>query len=260
MRGLVAAIGTESLKIRKSKIFLFTLLAFAFIPAMLGVFVLIARDPGLARQLGLIGTKASMFGDANWPSFFELLNEMLAALGLLGFGFVFSWVFGREYAEHTLKDLLALPVSRAVIVSAKFFVALIWCLLLACELFLFILAIGGMVQLAGWTNALAFANTGKYVVIALLTIWLSAPVAFFASYGRGYLAPLGFVIIVLILANLIATVGLGPYFPWAIPGIYSIAVPTANIQLGYASFIILALTGLAGVSVTFAWWTLADQT
>ena len=46
------------------------------------------------------------------------------------------------------------------------------------------------------------------MVTSLLTMLLCTPVAFFASYGRGYLPPVGFAIV---------TLGLGPYFPWGIP-------------------------------------------
>ncbi|MEV0143917.1 MULTISPECIES: ABC transporter permease [unclassified Nonomuraea] len=33
------------------------------------------------------------------------------------------WLFGREFSDHTAKDLLALPTSRTAIVAAKFVVA-----------------------------------------------------------------------------------------------------------------------------------------
>ena len=69
--------------------------------------------------------------NVDWPSYLGLLVEMISALGLLGFGFIASWVFGREYSDRTVKDLLALPIPRSYIVVSKFIVIVIWSVLLA---------------------------------------------------------------------------------------------------------------------------------
>jgi ABC-2 type transport system permease protein len=173
---------------------------------------------------------------------------------------VTSWVFGREYSDRTVKDLLALPVSRSFIVLSKFMVVVIWCVLLSFILFVFGLIIGVMIQLSGWTSEIAFQNAYKFTVTSLLTILLCTPVAFFTSYGRGYLPPMGFVIFTLITAQFIGLVGLGPYFPWAVPGLYSVAAGTEGMQLGAVSYIILYFTCIVGLFATFAWWRFADQT
>ena len=81
----------------------------------------------------------------------------------------------------------------------------------------------------------------------MLTIVLCTPVAFFASVGRGYLPPIGFVILTLIIVNFVGLIGIGPYFPWSIPGIYSsaaVARGTESTQLGILSYIILFLTSI----------------
>jgi ABC-type transport system involved in multi-copper enzyme maturation permease subunit len=44
---------------------------------------------------------------------------------VIGFAFVTSWVFGREYSDRTVKDLLALPAPRSSIVLSKFIVVVI---------------------------------------------------------------------------------------------------------------------------------------
>jgi ABC-2 type transport system permease protein len=77
---------------------------------------------------------------------------------------------------------------------------------------------------------------------------------FFASAGRGYLAPMGTVFLILLLAQVIAAAGWGEYFPWSIPGVFSQGQP-----LGAVSYAIVLLTSLAGIAVTLAWWERADQ-
>ncbi|MBK7811135.1 MAG: hypothetical protein IPI50_07845 [Saprospiraceae bacterium] len=61
----------------------------------------------------------------------------------------------------------------------------------------------------------------NYFITTFLTILVGVPIAFFALLGKGYLAPLGFVALTLVLAQVIAAIGYGSYFPWSIPGLYS---------------------------------------
>jgi ABC-2 type transport system permease protein len=229
---------------------------------MTGLLIFVVKNPEFSSKLGIIGTKAAMlrFGKADWQTYFGFLNQIIAAIGLMGFGFVTSWVFGREYSDRTVKDLLALPVSRSFIVLSKFIVVVIWCILLSFILFAFGLIIGGVINISGWSSKIAFQSAGKFTVTSLLTLLLCTPVAFFASYGRGYLLPMGFVILTLITANFTGLVGLGPYFPWAIPGIYSAPAGTEGMQLGAVSYIILLFTCILGLIGTLTWWRFADQT
>jgi ABC-2 type transport system permease protein len=61
------------------------------------------------------------------------------------------------------------------------------------------------------------------------------------------------------MANFIGLVGLGPYFPWAIPGIYSVPSGDEGMQLNAVSYLILATTFVLGLAGTLAWWRFADQ-
>jgi len=261
MKNIFSAIWAESLKIYRSKILWITILAFLFIPSMIGVLMFVVKNPEFSSKLGMIGTKAAMlrFGSVNWQTYFGLLNQIIAAIGLIGFAFVTSWVFGREYSDRTVKDLIALPTPRSSVVLSKFILIAIWCVLLSFILFTFGLVVGEMLQLPGWSSEIAFYSAYIFMVTSLLTILLCTPVAFFASYGRGYLPPIGFAILTLIIAQFIGLVGLGPYFPWAIPALYSGATGVESAQLGTISYIILFLTSIFGFICTLAWWRYADQ-
>jgi len=70
---------------------------------------------------------------------------------------------------------------------------------------------------------------------------------------------MGFVILTLIMANFTGIVGLGPYFPWAIPGLYGTTSGLENLQLNNASYLILFSTGILGLFGTLAIWRFADQ-
>jgi ABC-2 type transport system permease protein len=261
MKRVWATLISEYLKLSRSGIFWITILLFIFIPFMMSLLFFVQKYPEISGKLGMIGTKANMlrFGKPDWSNFLGLLTQGIAAIGLMGFGFVTSWVFGREYSDRTVKDILALPVSRSYIVLSKFIIVTIWCILLT---FIFIvsgLVCGQLIGISGWSAEIVLQSVYKFTIVSLLTLLLITPVAFFASYGRGYLLPMGFVILTLIMANFTGLVGLGPYFPWAIPGIFSAPAGSEGMILGSASYMILIFTCILGLVGTMAWWRLADQ-
>jgi ABC-2 type transport system permease protein len=213
----------------------------------------------MAAKLGMVGTKASLFGKNDWSGYLGLLIQSIASVGYIGFGFVTSWVFGREYSDRTIKDILALPISRSSIVVSKFLVVIIWCALLTFILFTVGLIIGQFIDVSGWSMQVISKSANKFFTTSFLTLLLCTPVAFFASYGRGIIAAIGFVILSLVMAQFIGLVGLGPYFPWAIPGVYTAPAGTEGMQLVFISYIILVITSVLGFVGTIAWWRFADQ-
>jgi len=133
----------------------------------------------------------------------------VAVGGILIFGFVTSWIFGREFSDRTVKDLLALPVSRNCIVGSKFVLVFLWCALLCVLVILAGLAVGRLMDLPGWSPEVARQGLSVFGLCSFLTIALSPPVALFASVGRGYMPPLGFLVFALVFAQLVAATGRG---------------------------------------------------
>ena len=261
MKSLHATLMTEFMKLRRSKILWITIVLFIFIPLIMSLMFFLQKHPEISEKLGIIGTKATMLrlGKADWPTYLGFLTQVMAGIGLMGFGFVASWVFGREYAERTIKDILALPVLRSNIVISKLIVIALWCILLILVFFVSGIVFGQLIHISGWSGEVIIEQTKTYWITSFLTLLLCPPVAFFASYSRGYLLPMGFVIFTLILANFIGLVGLGPYFPWAIPGLFSVPAGTEGMQLNFISYIILIFTSILGLFGTLAWWRFADQ-
>jgi ABC-2 type transport system permease protein len=249
------------LKVRKSKIFPATIIFFAFIAVMMGLLMFVTRHPELAGRSATMSAKASRLGNADWPNFLNLLIQTILALGPLGFGIVTSWVFGREFSDHVVKDLLALPVPRSMIVTAKFILVAAWNILLSIVLFSVALLTAWAVGIPGWSFSLAQDAFSTFFVSAILTILLVSPVAFVASFSRGYLLPIGFVILVLIMTQLVgmALPGAMAYFPWAIPALCSGVAGSSLPPPQLVSYLVLGFTSIAGFVGTVAWWDLADQ-
>jgi ABC-2 type transport system permease protein len=96
--------------------------------------------------------------------------------------------------------------------------------------------------------------------VAGLTVALVPVITFAASAGRGYLPAVGVALLALVLAQLIAAAGWGEYFPWSVPALRAGLAAPAYAQLNPIGYLIVAITGLAGVVATIAWWERADHT
>jgi ABC-2 type transport system permease protein len=166
-----------------------------------------------------------------------------------------SWVFGREFSDGTLKDLLAVPVPRATILLAKFAVSAAWSVGLSLMILILGLGMGALIGLPGGAVGVILQGCLKMAITAGLAIVVVIPFALLASIGRGYLLPVGAAILTMIMCNVVAVAGWGEYFPWDVPGLYS----QPKVILPAASYWVVILTGLAGIAATYLWWKVADQ-
>lgn len=257
MNRLATIVLTECKKIIKSKIFIISVLSILLIPFVCGLFMVIAMNQDMAVSSGLITQKARIITEANWQSYLGLLNQAISIGGIIIFGFITSWTFGREYSDGTAKDLLALPLPRSTIITAKFIAIALWCGFLAITCCIVATLAGAIISVPEFNLTIYLNSIYVYFVSVLMVFFLCPPIAYFACFGKGYLPPLGFLILVLFIGNIIATMGHGIYFPWSIPGIYSGVA--GNIDLPIISYLIVFITGLTGVITTLIWWRYADQ-
>jgi ABC-2 type transport system permease protein len=261
MNNLSQAFWVETVKARRSKMPLLTALAFMMAPFAGGFFMFIMKEPELARNLGVISMKAQIVaGSADWPTFLNILAQAVAIGGIILFSLIASWVFGREYADHTISDMLALPTPRTAIVLAKFVLVMLWSVTLALFIYLVGLGVAMIVNLPPVTAELFWQGTISIAISACLTILLVTPIAFFASAGRSYLPPMGAAILFVVLAQIIAAAGWGEYFPWSIPALFAGMAGPDYAVTGWVSFLIVLLTGFIGLIATLIWWQMADQT
>lgn len=260
MKNFASALWVETLKMRRSKVPLFTAIGFSMAPLAGGLFMVILKNPEAARAMGLISAKAQLLvGVADWNAYFNFLAQAVAAGGMVLFSIITTWVFGREFSDRTVKELLALPTSREIIVAAKFIVLSVWSILISALIFAVGIAVGTLVVLPGWSGELLAVSFVNIMGIVLLTLPLMSFVALLASMGRGYLPPFGWIILILFLANLSVILGWGDWFPWAIPGLFGgVAGPRAEL-LGLHSYIIIFAASIIGLAATYYWWRNADQ-
>jgi ABC-2 type transport system permease protein len=261
MTNLLSALWAEALKARRSNVPRLALIGFTLAPLMDGFFMFIMKDPERAREMGLLSVKAQLaMSTADWSTFFGVLTQAIAVGGVIVFSIVTAWVFGREFSDHTAKELLALPVTREQIVTAKLVVVSTWVLITTLWVYLAGLVIGRLVDIPGWTNALAWRSLNDVLLTAAMTLLLMTPVAFIASMGRGYLPPLSWAVLTIFFSQIIAATGWGDWFPWSVPALFSGVVGPRQAQLGLHSYVLVVIAGVIGLVLTFWWWRSADQT
>lgn len=258
MNDLTNAIWIELRKATRSRMPLFTVLGVLLLACGLAFFMFIYKYPTFARSSGLISAKANLAGGAaTWPYYLDLLGRAVAIGGILLFSLVESWVFGREFADGTLKDLLAVPISRAMLLLAKFIVVVLWSLILTAILFIVCFLLGAAIGLSQGTPEVFWHGTATLAVAACLVIVTVFPFAFFASVGRGYLLPMGVTLLDAVLGNIVAVAGWANYFPWAVPALHVELAGRGSLEP--VSYLLVLLTGLAGMAGTYFWWRCADQ-
>jgi ABC-2 type transport system permease protein len=257
MHNLTGMIWVETRKAMRSRMPLWTVLASLFMPFGVAFLIFVAKHPELSQKLSLVSAKADLiaFSAAGWPTYLGIFSQLLAAGGFLFFVLIVSWIFGREFADGTVKDLLAVPVQRSIILLAKFAVAAIWSSVLAIGIMVVGIIFGAIIGLPEGSRSVMVQGCAIMLVTVGLAILVALPFAFFASAGRGYLLPVGVAVLTMMATNLVAIAGWGAYFPWGVPGLYA----QGKIPLTSTSYWIVLLTGMAGISATYFWWKSADQ-
>ncbi len=247
----------ETRKALRSGMPLWTALGSLVLPLGIAFLIFVSRNPEISQKLGLISAKADLvaFAGADWRTYLALFGQLLFAGGFILFVLTISWVFGREFVDGTLKDMLAVPVQRSSILLAKFAVVAVWSLGLSLVILLFGLLMGAAIGLPGGSLLVLAQGSLLSLTTACLVIISILPFALFASMGRGYLLPVSLAVLTLMMTNLVAIAGWGEYFPWAVPGLYA----QGKTPLALVSYVIVLITGLLGMLATYLWWKYADQ-
>lgn len=223
-------------KVYKSSVFWVVFIAFTVLPIL-----------ALIKYLGSAGI--------SWEMYLADILKNFATLLVIGFAFTTCWVFGREYTDNTIHDLLVKPVSKLYIATSKFIVLFLWNTLLTIIMFAAVLLIGAFIGLTGGTVALVLHYLIVFMAISLLTMFVSTLSSFMANVTKGYLAPIGLIFLIVIIINVVeGFIGLSAYIPWTIPGLL-----LSDGFLGPLSIAILAITGIIGFVGTVAWWRFAEQ-
>ena len=238
---MLTFIEMEFLKLKRSNIFLLSIMG-AILPPLLMFIATFAFDETQTFEM-----------------LFSSVNMYMSALfAILLFAIMISYLFGREYNEHTLKTMLAIPVPRGKFLLSKYVMFLVWILILTVVTSMSTLVFGFVAGLDGFSvkimvdgfaqllfaNALLFLTFSPFVFVSLLiTNMVPAMVG-----GAG-----------LTLVNmLIYGQTWAPYVPWVCPYLIAsgeIAEYGASITVSYG---IILTTFAIGLIISYIYFTRTD--
>lgn len=205
-------------------------------------------DPQAAAKLGPV---VALGG---WTALLSAAAQITAVGGLIGFGVVLAWSFGREFNDGTISGLFALPVTRGQLAGAKFAVFGIWSLAVSAGLVMALLGSGLALGL-GVPDAGVAALLGRQFAVGLLTAALALVAGLAASLGRGILPGIATVIAVVVSAQVAAIAGAGGWFPFATVGLWATTIgPDVFAVVSPMQLSVVVPTGAVLVWLTIRRW------
>ena len=198
--------------------------------ALLALGMLFGARSGEEQLLAKLGPLARLGG---WAGLVGVVSQITSAGGLLAFGVALSWLFGREFADGTIGGLFALPVRRSTIALGKLAVYVVWAAG-AAVLLTAVVAVLGLAFGYGATDASGVVELLRVPVLVMLTALIAVPAAWVATLGRGLLPGIAVTVGLLVLAQVMAVVGIGAWVPIVAPALWAMdpgAVPVASLAI-----------------------------
>ena len=231
----------EFLKLKRSRIFLLSLLG-AVLPPLLMFIAVTSFDEG--QTFEALFTNVNMY--------------MSAMFAVLIFAIIISYLFGREYNEHTLKTMLTIPVSREKFLASKYIMFLVWIVILTVVTSISTLAFGFAAGLDGFSLKI-FADGFAQLLYANVLLFLSFSPFVFVSLFITNMVPAMIGGAGLALVNLMVYgQNWAPFVPWVCPYLIAsgeIAEYTTSITVSYG--VILA-TFVIGLVISYIYFTKTD--
>ena len=238
---MLTFIQMEFLKLKRSNIFLLSLMG-AILPPLLMFIAVFAFDEG--HTFDMLFTNVNMY--------------MSALFAVMLFAIMISYLFGREYNEHTLKTMLTIPISRGKFLLSKYVMFLVWILILTAVTSISTLIFGFIAGLEGCTLKL-FMDSFAQLLFANVLLFLAFSPFVFVSLFITNMVPAMVGGAGLTLVNmLVYGQTWAPYVPWVCPYLIAsgeIAEYATSVTVSYG--IILA-TFLIGLVISYVYFTRSD--
>ena len=238
---MVNLVYTELLKLKRAKMFVVSLIGAAAAPAMvfIGYLDYMAQKPGMPV----------LFSEA-WSQT-NLYTTLL--IGTLLYGVITAYLFNREYAEDTLKNLLTIPVSRTGLIASKLVLLFLWMMILTLTSWGLTFIFGLLAQYEGLTAGAAVQSLKEFFIGGSLLFLLSTPTMFVSFLFKNYVPTIIFTAVITMGNVALANREYKAIFPWS--AVHVIAengfVPAYPPLYSYAVIIAAAVIGLAATIVYF---------
>ena len=240
---MLTFIEMEFLKLKRSNIFLLSLIG-AILPPLLMFIAVFAFDEGHTFEL--------LFSNVNM--------YMSALFAILLYAIMISYLFGREYNEHTLKTMLTIPVSRGKFLLSKYVMFLVWILILTVVTTLSTMVLGFVAGLDGFSLKLFIDSFAQLLFANVLLFLTFSPFVFISLFITNMVPAMVGGAGLALVNMMIYGQTWAPYVPWVCPYLIAsgeIAEYSSSITLSYA--VILA-TFAIGLVISYIYFTKTDVT
>jgi len=238
---MLTFIEMEFLKLKRSNIFLLSLIG-AILPPLLMFIAVFAFDEGHTFEL--------LFSNVNM--------YMSALFAILLYAIMISYLFGREYNEHTLKTMLTIPVSRGKFLLSKYVMFLVWILILMVVTSLSTMVLGFVAGLDGFSLKLFIDSFAQLLFANVLLFLTFSPFVFISLFITNMVPAMVGGAGLALVNMMIYGQTWAPYVPWVCPYLIAsgeIAEYSGSVTLSYA--VILA-TFAIGLVISYIYFTKTD--
>lgn len=239
---MVNLLYTELLKLKRSKMFLISIIGAAVAPFMI-VFASYVHMKTDKPSTPI--TFYDLFYDANLYTFL--------VIGVPLYGVVTAYLFNREYAEDTLKNLLTIPVSRISFIISKLLLLFMWIIMLTSVAWALTLCFGLLGSFEGLSFSLMIVSFKQFLIGGILLFTLSTPIILIIIMLKNYVPSIIFTIAITMINVMVANSEHRDLFPWSAAG--DIArnelLPTYPPQYSYIVIFATSFIGLIALITYF---------
>ena len=232
---------TELLKLKRSNMFLVSIIGTAVAPFMCFISYLMKK-----KERPDIPLKFDMF-------FSDTNLYIVLLIGVLLYGVITAYIFNREYVENTLKNLLTIPVSRISLVMSKLILLFIWIMILTTTAWVLTLIFGLIGQFEDFSTTILIKSFKEYVAGGSLLFLLSTPTIFVTLLFKDYVPAIVFTIAVTMVNVLIYNSKYSAVYPWSAVNVVASNVfhPEYPMEYSYISIIVTSVIGLTAAIIHF---------
>ena len=238
---MLTFIEMEFLKLKRSNIFILSLIGAVLPPLLMFIAV-------------------SAFGEGNtFELLFTNVNMYMSSLfAVLLFVIIISYLFGREYNEHTLKSMLTIPISRGKFILSKYVMFLVWILILTVVTTISTSIFGFVAGLEGFTLNLLLDSFAQLLYANVLLFLTFSPFVFISLFITNMVPAMVGGAGLTLMNLMVYGQNWAPLVPWVCPYLIAsgeIAEYSTSVVVSYG---VILLTFLLGIAISYIYFTKKD--
>ncbi|SDX41516.1 bacitracin transport system permease protein [Marininema mesophilum] len=239
---MVNLVYTELLKLKRSKMFLLSIIGAAVAPLMVAIAMFI-QEPTVLAKFDVLFLNTSKYA--------------VLIIGAPLYGVITAYLYSREYTEDTLKNLLTIPVSRISLLMSKWILLFFWIMLLTLVVWGLALLMGILLQFEGLSFLMVTQSFGKFAIAGVFLFILSTPIVLITLMLKNFVPTIVVTIVITLLNVMLATSEHRGLFPW----VAALDIANGTLEPTYpseVSYLLIAATAFLGFIASIVYFKKVD--